>query len=105
MSTNPCANMTATRYKAERLRNIFSDNAKERQVQHACEVANMAVDIMTCCSDLEIGKFGRTKLLMKVALHSGKCLFCNVHGSAARAHEPPSGKYGFTFCVSSVFQY
>ncbi|XP_052820240.1 uncharacterized protein LOC128246072 [Mya arenaria] len=52
---------------------VISDNAKKRQVQHACEMANMAVDIMTCCSDLEIGRNHTTKLCMKVALHSGPC--------------------------------
>jgi len=50
---------------------FIPDNAERRQVQHACEVANLAVDIMTCCSDLEIGRNTTAKLCMRIALHSG----------------------------------
>jgi len=55
---------------------LFSDSTDRRQVQHACEIANLALDIMTCCSDLEIGRHSTSKLLMKVALHSGLNLCC-----------------------------
>ncbi|XP_060607104.1 uncharacterized protein LOC132759348 isoform X2 [Ruditapes philippinarum] len=52
---------------------VLSDSEVKKQVRNACEIANLAIDIMTCCSDLEIGRHSQSKLQMKLAIHTGPC--------------------------------
>ncbi|XP_053378519.1 uncharacterized protein LOC123526692 [Mercenaria mercenaria] len=52
---------------------VLSESEVKKQVRNACEIANLAIDIMTCCSDLEIGRHSTSKLQMKLAIHTGPC--------------------------------
>ena len=51
---------------------FIPDSVYRRDWQHACAVSNMALDIISCCSDLEIGNGGGSKLQLKIGIHTGK---------------------------------
>ena len=51
---------------------IFSDLVTPRRGNyHACVIANMALDILSCCNDIEVGNGGGAKLQLIIAIHSG----------------------------------
>ena len=51
---------------------MFSDVVTRRGNYHACVIANMALDILSCCNDIEVGNGGGAKLQLKIGIHSGK---------------------------------